>query len=507
MAGLRAWRLRVADTSTPQGPARAASLARLAARYRPLLQVLVLLLAAVAAVEMGSIIATTGGLPSPYVNLYYPLLVCASFALPLWATVPLALWAGMVPSHQGLLLVEAVAAGGPENLIRPVTFVLVSAIVAVISAALRSQAEREARFARLLQMEMRRAEESWQALEQSEEKYRTLVNTMDEMLVALDADGYITEVNPAFERVTGWRREDALGKHFSWLLSPRTAQKLGRELQRALGENGPRQIGDLPVRTRDGQWIAVEGTCAVLRRQGQAVGVVVTAHDVTERRRAEKERASLLQRLLLAQEEERRRVSYDFHDGPVQMMAAAHSFLESYLARGGSLDPNHPIVLAHRYLSEALDEARRIISLLRPKELEEHGLAGALQRLVSELADHTGIETELETDIGDLRLEPQVESALFRIAQEAVTNAVRHSGTRRLKVSLERQGDELVLTVRDWGRGLPSGGAVGGSGAGVGLESMRERARLLGAYFSVHSWPGQGTQVTVTLPLQRAPVR
>jgi PAS domain S-box-containing protein len=255
--------------------------------------------------------------------------VCAAFALPLsaalplalWAGLPLALWAGLMPSHQGFLLLIALDQSGPENLVRPLSFLLVSAIVATISAALKRQAAREASFSQLLQAQMQQAEESRQALEQSEEKYRTLVNTMDEMLLALDVQGHICEVNPAFERATGWTREEVLGRHFSYLLSPRTAQKLGRELERALRENCPRPLRDLPVRTSSDRWIKVEGACAVLRRHGEAVGLVVTAHDVTERRRAEQKRASLLQRLLLAQEEERRRVSYDFHDGPVQLMA------------------------------------------------------------------------------------------------------------------------------------------------------------------------------------------
>ncbi|GBD12671.1 Sensor protein VraS [bacterium HR24] len=120
------------------------------------------------------------------------------------------------------------------------------------------------------------------------------------------------------------------------------------------------------------------------------------------------------------------------------------------------------------------------------------------------MRERSGIETEVETNVEGLRLEPHVESALFRIAQEAVSNAVRHSGTRRLRVSLEQRGDELVLTVRDWGKGLPEGGLVGGRAAGVGLESMRDRARLLGARFDIRSRAGEGTEVTVALPLRKA---
>ena len=503
MADTRIWEAGTAGAGAPIPRAAPRLLVSLGARHRALFRAAVFCLAAIACFGMGSVIAASGGLPSPYAHLFYPVLVCAAFVLPPWAVVPLALWAGLLPSYQGFLLLDGMAESGAQNLLRPITFVLVGAIVSAITGALRRQVEREAHYSQLLQEEMRRAEESWLALQQSEERYRTLVDTMDEMLLALDLDGHITEVNPAFERATGWQRDEILGRHFSWLLAPRTAQKLAEEMDKALKEPGPRPIVDLPVRTRSGDWITVEGACAVLRPQGQPVGKVVTAHDVTERRRSEQERASLLQRLLLAQEEERRRVSYDFHDGPVQLMAAALSFLESFRSSQRRMDPNHPVAVAHRYLSQALDAARRIISFLSPRELEEHGLVGALQRLATDMAQHAGIEVELETDVGDLRLSPQVESALFRIAQEAVSNAVRHSGTSRLRIGLSRRGDELVLSVRDWGRGLPAGGVLTKGSGGVGLESMRERSRFLGGQLSIHSWPGQGTQVTLTLPLRR----
>ena len=505
MAGIRTWRL-----TAREGRAAAAAhvlvpgLPAWLARYRLLVQAGIFVLGVVAAVEVGSLVAATGGLPNAYVHLFYPLLVCTAFALPAWAGMLLALWAGLIPSHEGFLLVSAVSDGGLDNLVRPLTFVLVSGLVASMSHALRRQAEKEMQYAQLLQAEMERAEDSWQALQRSEEKYRTLVNTMDEVLVALDTEGRITEVNAAFERLTGWSRQEVLGKHFSHLVPPSAAGRLGRDFRRIIEQGGSGKLHDLSIRTRSGSWVTVEGTCAVLMSQGEPVGVVATAHDVSERRRAEEERAQLLRRLLLAQDEERRRVSYDFHDGPVQLMAAAHSFLDAYRAKHPYQGADHPIGLAHRYLSEALEEARRIISLLRPKELEEHGLAGALRCLADDVRERSGIETEVETNVEGLRLEPHVESALFRIAQEAVSNAVRHSGTRRLRVSLEQRGDELVLTVRDWGKGLPEGGLVGGRAAGVGLESMRDRARLLGARFDIRSRAGEGTEVTVALPLRKA---
>lgn len=500
MAGIRAWRLRAEAGGRPGLTVVILRLLASLARHRLFCQTVLFLLAAAAAVEVGSLVAATGGLPNPYVNLYYPLLVCTAFALPIWAGLALALWASLIPSPAGLLLLSDVSTGDLEGLLRPLTFVVVSGLVASISYALRSQAARAMEYARLLQAEMERAEESWRAMQRSEEKYRTLVNTMDEVLVALDAQGHIVEVNAAFERLTGWSREEVLGKHFSHLVPRTVARKLSRDFRQVMEEASGTQLHDLPICTRSGGWITVEGTCAVLMSQERPAGLVVTAHDISERRRAEEERAQLLRRLLLVQDEERRRVSYDFHDGPVQLMAAAHSFLDSYRAKFGDLGPEHPIALAHRYLSKAIEESRRIISLLRPKELEEHGLVDALRYLANDVRERFGIEAEVETNVDGVRLKPHVESALFRIAQEAVSNAARHSGTRRLMISLEERQGELVMAVRDWGNGLPEGGNVRGVSAGVGLESMRDRARLLGARFDIRSRPGEGTEVVVSLP-------
>ena len=143
----------------------------------------------------------------------------------------------------------------------------------------------------------------------------------------------------------------------------------------------------------------------------------------------------------------------------------------------------------------SLEEVRQVARRLRPGELEELGLVSALSALVSEMATHTGARVRRRLGTGLPALEPDVELVLYRIAQEGLTNAARHAQADVLELSLDREGDSLVLRVADNGRGL------GSHEEGTGLRGMRERALLIGARLRVGSRPRGGTEVCLALPL------
>ena len=161
-------------------------------------------------------------------------------------------------------------------------------------------------------------------------------------------------------------------------------------------------------------------------------------------------------------------------------------------------------------LSQALDlvqrtvgEARRVIANLRPTALDDFGLGTAL-RIEADRMREEGYQVEYESNLDeDERLPTAVETALFRIVQEAFTNVRKHARSRRVSVTLDRLEDLARVAVRDWGRGFdPSVPRVGdGPGERVGLNSMQERVAILGGTFEVQSQPGIGTLVTVEVPL------
>ena len=214
----------------------------------------------------------------------------------------------------------------------------------------------------------------------------------------------------------------------------------------------------------------------------------------------------LVRRLQVAQEEERRRVAYEIHDGLAQVAASAHQHLQTFAdyhapeSKTGREALGRTVELVQR----TVREARRLIAGLRPTVLDDFGLATAI-RLEVEALRGEGWQVSYEEDLGDQRLASQIETALFRVAQEALTNVRKHAGRARVAVSLEQHDGLVRLEVRDWGRGF---GVLGPQdrprpGERVGLLSMHERVALLGGHCTVNSQPGEGTQVIAEVPLTR----
>jgi signal transduction histidine kinase len=207
---------------------------------------------------------------------------------------------------------------------------------------------------------------------------------------------------------------------------------------------------------------------------------------------------SLVEQLITAQEEERRVVAYDIHDGLIQMLVGARLQLGNALAEH---DPERAGTATKKGLDElaaAIAEARRVIEGLRPATLDDLGLVTTLRQFAEESHATPDGQLEFIASPTDLRLPPPVEITAFRIAQEAITNARKYSGTSRLRVGLTAADGALTVEVRDWGRGFDLEAVA--EGRGVGLTGMRERARLLGGECVIESTPGSGTTVKATLP-------
>lgn len=205
-----------------------------------------------------------------------------------------------------------------------------------------------------------------------------------------------------------------------------------------------------------------------------------------------------------AREDERRRLARDLHDGPAQTLAAALFGVDLALS---ALDrapttARDELLAARALLREALDDVRALMAGLRPRLLEERGVVVALNDLAA-MPPLWGTEVSVETQgirPGE-RLPAEIELALFRIAQEAVSNARRHGAANRVQVSLAVRPHVAELLVVDDGRGFLWEPEFGWAGRGEGLPGMRERVELLGGTLRVESAPGAGTRVAALLPL------
>jgi signal transduction histidine kinase len=304
----------------------------------------------------------------------------------------------------------------------------------------------------------------------------------------------------------------------AWLLAGRITDPL----RRLAADAAALGTGDLTRRASTDGRGETAVLAAVFNQMAEDVERHVTGLDASQRREQEARLAAeaatqqiairegrlqdLVRRLQVAQEEERRRVAYEIHDGLAQVAAAAHQHLQTFAdyhapeSKSGREALGRTVELVQR----TVREARRLIAGLRPTVLDDFGLATAI-RLETEALRGEGWQVTYEEDLGDQRLASQIETALFRVAQEALTNVRKHAGRARVAVRLEQHDSLVRLQVRDWGRGF---GAVGPQdrprpGERVGLLSMHERVALLGGHCTVNSQPGAGTEVTAEVPLAR----
>ena len=210
------------------------------------------------------------------------------------------------------------------------------------------------------------------------------------------------------------------------------------------------------------------------------------------------------ERVTSVREEERRRLARDLHDGPAQTLAAAlfEVDLAIHALDRAPTTARDDLLTARALVRDALDDVRALMAGLRPRLLEERGLAVALQSL-SAMPPLWGTKVTVETQgiRSDHRLPAEAEIGLFRIAQEAISNARRHGGASRVRVSLSVKPGTAELLIVDDGRGFAQAPGLHVTEKGEGLPGMRERADLLGGELSVDSVPGSGTRISVRVPV------
>ncbi|MGE0228134.1 MAG: type IV pili methyl-accepting chemotaxis transducer N-terminal domain-containing protein [Dehalococcoidia bacterium] len=257
--------------------------------------------------------------------------------------------------------------------------------------------------------------------------------------------------------------------------------------------------------------VVLAGTYLVLladarRRTARAEGEVARKEFALEE--LARERRELVRRLLTASEDERRRVATDIHDGPTQQLIGASMLLEAAISDAETSPSVESVTLVQTYLESAIEETRLIISDLRPPQLKDLGVAEAIVQSLATVARDFDVKVEIDSTSLSCRPNERVEMTLYRVAHEAAINAIRHSGTSAVSVTLGdevRAGPGVLLTVSDGGSGfrLSDVGPTSGH-LPFGLLGMRERVELLDGCFEVDSVLGNGTTIRAWIPTEDA---
>jgi PAS domain S-box-containing protein len=325
-------------------------------------------------------------------------------------------------------------------------------------------------------------------------------------ITMVDATGRYVQVNPAFVRMLGYSAEELAAKTFGEVTHPEDLEAGWR----VFGElvQGQRNQADFEKRyiDRNGRVIWARNSVARLPdADGRLRYVVAMVEDITERRRAYealREREALLRalsrRLVKAEEAERRRIARELHDRVGQNLSALNINLDIVLGQLEDAPSRRRLEDSLALVDATLQSIENVMADLRPPLLDEYGIGAALAWYAEEYAQRTGIHVALDNAHDDGRaLRPEAAVALFRIAQEALNNAAKHSAAKSIRVLVEDRDDEIVLSVSDDGKGFAAEQAPRGR---WGMTTMRERAEAAGGRFSIQSSPGNGTTVRPAVP-------
>lgn len=334
----------------------------------------------------------------------------------------------------------------------------------------------------------------------SVDEARAVFDAAPDGVAVVDDEGYIRAVNPKIEQLFGWAADDLVGEPVEKLLPERlrNAHQGHRSAWMRAPQDRPMGVGmELLGLHKDGTEFPVEVSLSSWRLEEGDVRVVCSVRDVSEARRLR----NFSEGALRASEDERKRIARELHDDTAQRLATL-ILRVGMVARERDHERRRELFEEVREeIVDAAESVKRMARGLRPPEIEELGLELAVRAHVRTVRE-AGFRATAQIGSVDAFLDTTEKLAIYRIIQEGLSNARRHSGTSSAVVRLFRSGDVIVGEVTDRGRGFDPTRVVDGQSGGLGLLGMEERATMIGGRITIDSEKDRGTRVRLEIPVR-----
>jgi two-component system, LuxR family, sensor kinase FixL len=336
----------------------------------------------------------------------------------------------------------------------------------------------------------------------------SLLNAVRDAVVIVDPSGHVLVWNAGAEQLLGYRAREMAGERFVRRIVADAEADLSRFMRRAAADlNGEPYTSRW--RAKDGQLVDVAGHVTAVRSGRRLIGLALVVHDVASLHESG-ERQRLEQEVVSIAEEERRRIGRDLHDSVCQQLVAIS--LEAEVAASGAKDRTAPetdaLLQLARSLRQSAEELRQLARGLAPADLAPEELRVNIERLTARMCGLFGVASAFRWAAKAGLRNGAAATHVYRIAQEAISNAIRHGHARNVKVSVTSSKHSLRLIIRDDGVGLPpKAGTAAGAGAaptdpsGIGIATMHYRAKMAAGQLHITRAKPHGTVVACTIPL------
>jgi two-component system, NarL family, sensor histidine kinase DegS len=423
-------------------------------------------------------------------DLLHELSPCSTHGLVLRSQGPGELWFALVPiRQQGRISgIFGVASPEPVDVFRQSAENLSRHLSTALDMALQRQ----------------RLNESTRVLKQSEEKYRILFESAGVPIVYYSIDGTIQFINTVGAALVGQIPETCVGRGVHEIF-PNVAEAflkaIGKIAETCQGAEFEVELTTVPWK---GSRSFICDLQPVFDAEHNVCAIQTVSHDITEQKHLRENMQVYIAGITKAHEEERRRIARELHDETVQSITMVSLEAQSIISncKGFADDADQRLQRLLAMSDSALDSVRRICHNLRPELLDQLGLIPALELIADETTTQSQLEISFWVEGQPHRLSRETEMEMFRIAQEAVRNAVKHSRPTEIMMQLKFSADQTELVISDNGSGttIPQRLSDLANMGKLGLIGMQERARLMGGMFVIKSKRGKGTTVSVVLP-------
>ena len=349
-------------------------------------------------------------------------------------------------------------------------------------------------------------------LKRSEQHFRSLIENESGIIMVLDADRMVRYISPSLLRVLNYQVDKLIGSDFTAMIHPQDQEPFAVFFHQTLDSPGQNRTDEFRLLHAQGDWRIFEVFSQNLLEDEVVSGIVLNARDITVRKnfedalkKSEKQLHLLMSQLLEAQEGERKRLSSELHDVVGQNLL----FLKFKITQVQNIVGSEYDDLAENceetldYIDQIIENVRRLCWDLMPSDLEDLGLAAAVNSLVEDCARHYKLDIAIDLDEIDDIFDSEVQIIVYRLLQESLTNIAKHADAESVRIKGKRESDSVYFIIEDDGVGFDVDKVFVQSGhkRGIGLSAMRERARSVNAELEIKSRSGQGTRISFTIPL------